>query len=23
LSSNSVECRYYSNFKWPYFRTAG
>jgi len=22
LSSNFAECRYYTNFKWPYFRTA-
>jgi len=21
--TNSAECRYYTNFKWPYFRTAG
>jgi len=23
VSSNFVECRYYTNFKWPCFRTAG
>jgi len=23
MSSNFVECQYYTNFKWPYFRTAG
>jgi len=23
VSSNFAECRYYTNFKWPYFRNAG
>jgi len=23
VSSNFAKCRYYTNFKWPYFRTAG